>query len=72
MTPGAKLRCVNAPEAGIPITEGQLYTVKRYVAKGGNQFGDGSMPERHGEPGVELVELPGNCFMLSRFEKVAV
>lgn len=63
---GTKLRCIRAPEHGIPIKEGQEYTVSRWVRDGHTVFGDGMGPNK-GEPGVELNEVPG-AFLLNRFE----
>jgi len=65
---GTKLLCVRAPEYGIPIKEGQEYTVKRWVADGQQHFGDGTTLNE-GEPGVELKEVPG-AFLLNRFEVI--
>lgn len=70
MKPGDKLRAVHAPEAGIPIKEGEVYTIRRYVARGGTAFGDGPGSPNYDEPGVTLVEGEG-AFMLKRFEPVA-
>lgn len=68
MRPGTKLRCVDAKEHGIPITEGETYTLKTYAADGSKRWGDGSMLHQK-EPGVELTEV-GGCFLLSRFEVI--
>lgn len=72
MTPavkkGTKLLAIDAKEPGIPITEGKIYTVERYVAQGGKVFGDGvSGGPNYDEPGVTLAEVEG-AFMLKRFE----
>jgi hypothetical protein len=72
---GDRLLCVDAKECGIPLIEGQLYTVQVYSAHGGAAWGDsggdGLVKDRLREPGVETAELPGNYFLASRFELVA-
>lgn len=65
-----KVRCVSASEIGISIKEGSIYTVKRWVAKGGPafaHFGDGPIKEVWNDAGVELEEV-GGYYLASRFE----
>lgn len=61
------IRCVRAPEFGIPIVEGQTYTVKRAFVGPPNASGDDPIPGMEKTPGVELVELPDNFFTADRF-----
>jgi hypothetical protein len=73
MEKGHKLRCVNAKEPGNPLVERQIYTVKQYASSGGKAFGDdprfdGPIASVYDSPGVEVEELPGNYFLMSRFE----
>lgn len=68
--PGTKLWAVHAPEAGIPITEGEVYTVRRYAEKGCTLSEEGCAGINDNEPGVTLREVAG-LFMLRRFEVAA-
>jgi hypothetical protein len=64
---GQTIRCVHAPEHGIPITEGKTYTVKR-TFRGPPDRSEPCIPGMEKTAGVELVELPGNFFTADRFE----
>ncbi|MDR5728823.1 MAG: hypothetical protein RB191_15480 [Terriglobia bacterium] len=69
MKPGDKIKCINAKEWGIPITEGEVYTVKTY---GRYDEDDAEVVDesRLAIPAVRLVEVPG-IFMATRFEVVS-
>ncbi|MCQ1856328.1 hypothetical protein, partial [Neorhizobium galegae] len=66
---GQPVLCIRAPEAGIPITEGETYTVKR-TFHGAPDGSEPCIPGMENTPGVELVEKPGNYFTADRFEEV--
>jgi hypothetical protein len=64
-----KVRCVDAKEPGIPIREGEIYTVgKTFVGPEGCP-GDGLRSGMDDVPGISLVEVPG-YFRADRFEVV--
>lgn len=66
---GQRIRCIRAPEAGIPIVEGFFYTVKR-AFRGSPDRSEPCIPGMEKTPGVELAERPGNYFTADRFEVV--
>lgn len=61
MDKGTKLICIDAKETGIPLVEGDTYTVTSHFERY-----DGAEINED-EPGVKLQELPG-VFMLKRFK----
>lgn len=69
-TKGQKVRCVRAPEVGIPIHEGYTYTVRRTFV--GDPYGARftEIPGMENTPGVELIEKPGCHFTADRFEEI--
>ncbi|CAH0338384.1 hypothetical protein [Rhizobium sp. CECT 9324] len=66
---GQTIRCIRAPEVGIPITEGENYTVKRAFIGDPDGCERTEIPGMENTPGVELVELPENYFTADRFEE---
>lgn len=71
MKRGDKVRCIDAKERGIPLQEGEVYTVKRPVSakEVEERTGEAIIIERAHIPGVTLEEVPG-YFMQTRFELV--
>lgn len=66
MKKGDTVRCI---EAVGPLALDQRYTVKRTFI--GNQRKDeATVPGMEKTPGVELVELPHNYFVRTRFEVI--
>lgn len=60
-----KVICTNAKETGIPLIEGNVYTVKtRFV--GPNGTGDCPIPDMEKVSGYTLEEIPG-YFRVDRF-----
>lgn len=66
---GQKVRCIRASEAGIPITEGETYTVSR-TFRGNQQPHEATVPGMGSTAGV-CVEGIGGFFTADRFEEVA-
>lgn len=63
---GQKVTCVRAPEKGIPITEGEKYTVKSTFF--GNQYHvDECIPGMEDTPGITVNEADG-WFTADRFQ----
>ena len=67
MIVGTKVRVVDVKESGIPLVEGQIYTVRTYIENPAKRWGEGRGPEG---PGIELEELPRKYFRTNRFEVV--
>lgn len=65
---GTTVRCRRATEPGIPIAEGEIYTVKRPFIGPQQDRGDPIEGMEH-TPGVELIEVPG-FFLADRFELI--
>lgn len=63
---GDKLICVNAKENGIPIREGETYT----VASSFRRYPYGAEVNED-EPGVTLEGHPDEYYLLSRFKEPA-
>lgn len=63
-----KVRCVDAKEPGIPIVEGQVYTVKSKFV-GAQSGAEAIIPGMETTPGYSLVEVPGN-YRADRFEVI--
>lgn len=68
---GQSIRCVRAKEAGIPISEGETYTVRRTFIGDPDGHERTEIPGMENTPGVELEELPLNYFTADRFEEAA-
>lgn len=69
MKAGDKVLCVLAREHGIPLKEGETYTVKRTFV--GNQRDDEeTINGMENVPGVELIEVSG-YFCMDRFRDVS-
>lgn len=66
---GQKVRCIRAPEAGIPVTEGETYTVSRTFC-GNPVSGEECIPGMEKTPGITVTEADG-FFTADRFEEVA-
>lgn len=69
MKAGDKVRCIDAKERGIPLIEGETYTIKNYSADPSKLIGPIEITERAHIPAVTLVDVKG-YFMATRFEVV--
>lgn len=70
LSKGDRVRCVDAKESGIPLREGEVYTIKRRWARGSAVealTGEATIAKRAHIPAVTLEEVPG-YFMETRFE----
>ena len=63
-----KVRCIDAKERDIPITEGEIYTVERKF-KGAQEFHEECLPGMEQTAGYTLEEVAG-YFRADRFEKI--